>query len=52
LRGEFTCADIQRFSGELIVLPRQAESTSSTGIIQKLIKGNPEMMKQLAGGKE
>ncbi len=46
------CVDIQKYSGELIVLPRQAESTSSTGIIQKLIKGNPEMMKQLAGVKE
>lgn len=43
-------AEIQRYSGELVVLPRQAESTSSTGIIQNLIKGNPELMERLAKG--
>lgn len=41
------CAEIQKFSSDLIVLPRQAESTSSTTIIQNIIKGNPEMMRQL-----
>jgi len=46
------CDDIQRFCGELIVLPRQAENTSSTGIIQNMIKGDPELMRHLMGDKE
>ncbi len=38
---------IQRYCSDLKVLPRQAENTSSTQIIQKIIKGNPEEIKRL-----
>lgn len=41
---------ISRYCGELVVLPRQAEATSSTSIIQKVVKANPEMMRQLLEG--
>lgn len=39
---------IRQFCGELVVLPRQAENTSSTRIIQKIIKGNPEHIEEIA----
>lgn len=38
--------EISRHSAELVVLPRQAEKTSSTAIIQNIIKANPDMIRQ------
>lgn len=43
-------AEIQAFCKKLVVLPPQAENTSSTQTIQRLIKANPEILKQLAAG--
>ncbi len=41
------CDEIRRFCRKLVVLPRQAENTSSTNIIQKLIKGNKDLVRQI-----
>jgi D-glycero-beta-D-manno-heptose 1-phosphate adenylyltransferase len=41
---------IRLFCGQLIVLPRQAENTSSTQIIQKMIKADPEQMRIITQG--
>lgn len=41
-------ADIRAYCDEVIVLPRQAEGTSSTMIMQNLVKKNLEKMFQLA----
>ena len=38
---------IQRHCGELVVLPRQAEGTSTTTMIQRILKAHPELMKKL-----
>lgn len=35
---EDQCRDIRKYVGNLIVLPRQAEDTSSTDIVQRIIK--------------
>lgn len=40
--------EIREFCSELVVFPRQAENTSSTMIIQKLIKANPELLRKIA----
>lgn len=39
--------EIKEFCGELVILPRQAENTSSTLIIQKVIKANPELIRKM-----
>lgn len=39
---------IQRFCGRLMVLPRQAEGTSSTEIIRRVVKAHPDVIKELA----
>lgn len=39
---------IRRFCGELVVLPRQAENTSSTEIIRRVVKANPDIIGELA----
>lgn len=39
--------DIDKFCGELIVLPRQAENTSTSKMIQKAVKGHLEEMLKL-----
>lgn len=44
---EEQCAEIRRHATDLVVLPRQAENTSSTQIIQTLIKGNPDIVRQI-----
>src|SRR3989344_4463472 len=39
---------IQRFCGRLVVLPRQAQGTSSTEIIRRVVKANPDIIQELA----
>ncbi len=48
---EEQCREIQKHSSELIVLPRQAEKTSSTDIFNKVVK-DEEMAKKLRGDRE
>lgn len=38
---------IRRHCGRLIVLPRQAEQTSTSFVVQKIIKQNPELVEKL-----
>ncbi len=40
-------AQIQRFCGKLKLLPRQAENISSTEIIRRVVKANPDIISQL-----
>jgi cytidyltransferase-like protein len=42
--------EIERFCGKLVILPRQAERTSSTIIIQKVIKADPILLSKLMSG--
>lgn len=37
-------AEIKEFCGRIVVLPRQAKNTSSTQIIQTVIKSDPELL--------
>lgn len=46
--SESQLTDIRRYCNEVVVLPRQAEGTSSTLIIQNSVKKNLEKMLQLA----
>lgn len=39
---------IRRFCGDLVVLPRQAENISSTEIIRRVVKTNPDIISELA----
>lgn len=41
---------IERYSGELVVLPRQAENTSTSQIIQTLLKGQMAQLLSRIGG--
>lgn len=43
---------IQRYCGQLVVLPRQAENISSTEIIRRAINANPELMKEFHRGED
>jgi D-beta-D-heptose 7-phosphate kinase/D-beta-D-heptose 1-phosphate adenosyltransferase len=45
-------AEIRAFCKKLVVLPQQAQNTSSTMIIQKVIKANPEILKRLFEGRK
>jgi D-beta-D-heptose 7-phosphate kinase/D-beta-D-heptose 1-phosphate adenosyltransferase len=40
-------AEIKEFCKRIIVLPRQAKNTSSTQIIQTVIKSNPKLLKKI-----
>ncbi|MEK7609119.1 MAG: hypothetical protein AAB476_01405 [Patescibacteria group bacterium] len=39
---------IRRYCRKLVVLPRQAQNTSSTEIIRRMINANPDVFGQLA----
>ncbi len=38
---------IERYCRKLVILPRQAENTSSTEVIRRVINANPELIKNL-----
>jgi D-glycero-beta-D-manno-heptose 1-phosphate adenylyltransferase len=42
------CREIRRHSEKLVILPRQAEKTSSTAIIQGIIKTSPDLARSFA----